>query len=122
MGEQAPKPRMNFVPKVAQENPIKFAASTIGALSIIVTSAFAIDGRYAHSTDTDNKIQQIQEQTNRSIDYLRKSQIEDKLFEIDLKKGNKGQLSNTDQALRNRYQQQLDEIMQRRAEFKDQSK
>ena len=100
---------------IIRSNPVKTivgAASTLATLTVVVTTIFALDGRYAHAADVAaeaNKTQQLILQTTQD---LRKQQLEDKIFEIDLRKSQSRtqQLTPIDEALRSRYQRQIREM------------
>lgn len=93
-------------------------ASLIGAISTIVGAAFFIDGRYAHAGDVaamhQEQIQAINEtkmETKRAADQLRKQNLEDKIFEINLKPV--AGRSNVDRALLDRYTREVRELSEK---------
>ena len=83
-----------------------------GSVIAIVGALFTIDARYAHATDVQKTNNETQKQIIESTNSLRKQMLEDKLFELDLKKtqDKKQQLSPIDQALSDRYKQQLNDL------------
>jgi predicted acyl esterase len=96
--------------KAAEAPPsIKWIASIVGALSVIIGTAFAVDGRYVHADDfkTYQESQDTNSQkTQNSIYDVRKANLEDKIFELELKE----RRTNNENALLNHYKQQLHDI------------
>lgn len=81
------------------------AAAIITAISVIVGATFSIENRYAKAT----QLVQLKEETKLLLDYNRKQQLEDKLFELRLQ-------SNPDsftKAMIKRYEEQLTEVVRR---------
>lgn len=83
-----------------------------GSIIAVIGALFTIDARYAHSADVEEQYKSTQQKIQETTSVLRRQMLEDKVFEIDLRKSqDKNQkLSTIDQALRDRYQRQLDEI------------
>ena len=96
-----------------KENPIKFLFASSGTIITLVGALFAIDARYAHAADVDQNLASMKGQIQKSIIYIRKQNLEDKLFEFDIKKSQakNGKLSPIDQALRDHYQTQLNDLL-----------
>src|ERR1035438_1784572 len=91
-------------------NPWKILFGSSGTIIALVGALFTVDARYAHAADVEKSTAEIKSQIEHSIQMIRKQNLEDKVFELDIKKSQakNGQLSPIDQALRGRYQQQLD--------------
>ena len=92
-----------------KENPLKVAAGTVSALMVLIGAVLSFDARYAHALD----VQQYQKQVSADITIqtasLRKQLLEDKLFELDAKKGQR-RLDPVEAATYERYQRQLQEV------------
>jgi hypothetical protein len=90
----------------------KVAFGSIGTVITVVAALFAVDERYAHAADVQKDKQEVQAAIMESTQTLRKQMLEDKLFELDIKKAEaKNQaLAPVDAALRERYQRQLQDI------------
>lgn len=86
--------------------------STTTAVTL-VGALFMVDGRYAHAEDVLHDKIDTQHMVKDSAMSLRKQMVEDKLFELDIRKSqSKNQkLTPIEEALRERYQRQLDEII-----------
>lgn len=99
------------VPQVVKENPWKIMLASSGSIIAVVGALFTLDARYAHAADVEKdklKTEQVIRETSLT---LRKQMIEDKLFELDVKKAQTdGRLSPLDTALRERYKRQIEEI------------
>lgn len=96
---------------------IKSWASTLVTITVLVGSLFAFDARYAHADDAkqevlQNKalIEKTQQLVNTTTNNLRRSFIEDKVFEIEVKQAQTQKLNPIDQAIKARYLRQLAEI------------
>ena len=98
--------------KSVKENPIKSSLGTLGLIIPVVGALFLVDARYAHAADVEKSNQQLQQYIQESTTNLRRQMLEDKLFELDMKKAQlpKQQLSPVDEALRNRYQQLINDM------------
>jgi hypothetical protein len=98
--------------QTVKENPIKSFLGTAGLLIPLVGAVFFVDARYAHAADVEKSNNQLQQAIEQSSQTLRRQMLEDKLFEIDMKKAQmpKQQLSPIDQAIRDRYNQQLKDL------------
>lgn len=90
----------------------KLAFGSAGTIIAIVAALFAVDERYAHAGDVARDKLQTQDLIQDTSQTLRRQLLEDKLFELDVKKEQtKDQkLQPIDAALRERYKRQLDEI------------
>ena len=98
--------------ETVKNNVLKVAFGSIGSIIAIVAALFAVDERYAHAADVGKDKLQTQDLIQDTSQTLRRQLLEDKLFELDVKKNqakNK-QLEPIDAALRERYQRQLDEL------------
>ena len=95
-----------------KNNPWKIIFGSAGSIIAIISALFALDARYAHAADVEKDKAQINRVIIETTQNLRKQSLEDKLFELDVKKEQaKGQrLSPVDSALKERYQRQLNEI------------
>ena len=95
-----------------KENYLKILLGSSGTVITLIGALFALDARYAHAADVEkdksSTLRVIQDTTN----TLRRQMLEDKIFELDIKKAqDKNQrLSPIDEAMRARYQRQLDEM------------
>jgi small-conductance mechanosensitive channel len=101
----------NFTQTV-KENPIKSFLGTAGLLIPVVGALFLLDARYAHAEDVNKALSNIQQSIDQSNANLRRQMLEDKLFELELRKAqsNKQQLNPIDQALKERYEQQIKDL------------
>lgn len=110
-----------------QKNMIPVIASTITSLTVILSAAFLIDSRYAHAdavekqqSSVNDMLKQNQLASDAAIKYqtlelkqqtllLRRSIIEDKLFELDIKRESdkNRRLAPVDEAQYSRYSRQL---------------
>jgi hypothetical protein len=99
--------------QTSRENPIKILFTSSGAIIAIVAALFAVDSRYAHASDVAKKNEEIKLIVQQTSMNMRKQTLEDKLFELDIKKeqATNQKLSPVDSALRARYQRQLQEII-----------
>jgi hypothetical protein len=99
--------------QTVKENPAIVLLGSSGSIIALVVALFSLDARYAHAADVEKVQNQTQKQIIDSSNTLRKQMLEDKIFELDLKKdqAKNQQLSPVDQAMRNRYQQQLNELV-----------
>ncbi len=99
-----------------KDNPWKAMLGGLGAIIPVITGLFAVDARYAHADEVEKNKVETKQLIVQTTQDLRKQMLEDKLFELDLKRAqNKnGQLSPTDAALRERYQRQLNELVRKR--------
>jgi hypothetical protein len=87
------------------KNNLVSTAAVITAVSVIIGSAFAVESRYAKA----EQIAQVKQETQMMLDFSRKQQLEDKLFELRLK-------PNPDSvtlAMIKRYEEQLREVTRR---------
>jgi hypothetical protein len=100
------------ISKVVKENPIKIIFGSAGGIIAIIGALFTIDGRYAHAEDFKQSKIETQQIIIETTSTLRKQMLEDKLFELDVKKAQARnlQLAPLDQALYIRYQRQLSEL------------
>lgn len=96
-----------------KENPLKFLFASSGTIITLVGALFAIDARYAHEIDVNQNLTNMKSQIQKSVVYIRKQNLEDKLFEFDMKssQSKNGKLSPVDQALRDHYQTQLNDLI-----------
>ena len=93
-------------------NFAKVAFGSIGSIIAIIAALFSLDARYAHASDVDKAKLQTQDLIQDTSQTLRRQMLEDKLFELDMKKAQAKdkQLQPVDAALRERYQRQLDQL------------
>lgn len=99
-----------------KENSWKIIIGSSGTIITVVAALFTLDSRYAHAADVEKDMKQIQQVVKDTTTNLRKQMLEDKLFELDVKKEQSPnqRLSPIDAALAARYKRQLDEISQAR--------
>lgn len=95
-----------------KDNPWMTLITSSGSIFAVVAALFAIDERYAHAADVSQYNTQTTQTIRQTADSLRKQMLEDKIFELDVKKSmyRDGKLPPVEQAIRDRYQRQLDEI------------
>lgn len=100
------------VVQAIKDNPWKALLGSSGTIITLVGALFTLDARYAHAADVEKDKVQTQKIIQDTTTGLRKQMLEDKLFELDIKKSQTrdNKLPSIDEALRNRYQQQLNEI------------
>lgn len=109
--------------QTVKDHPAKIALGSASSIIAIVAALFALDARYAHAKEVDKikveyirEIDKIKMETKDAVKEttltLRKQILEDKLFELDLKRlENRNQrLSPMDQALYDRYKRHTQEI------------
>ena len=103
---------MSTLIDIVKTNIGKVAFGSAGTIITIVVALFTLDERYAHAADVQQDKQQIQNLIQETSQTLRKQMLEDKLFELDIRKAQakNQQLPPVDAALRERYQRQLQEI------------
>ncbi len=95
-----------------KENPIKTIFGSAGLIIPVVAALFTVDARYAHAEDVKQANKTLQESIEISASNLRRQMLEDRIFEIDIARSQRKdqQLDAKAQAIRNRYQQQLDDL------------
>lgn len=101
------------LPETIKNNPIKTlvgSATTLVSITALITAMFSLDARYAHADEVATEANKTQQFILSTTQDLRKQQLEDKIFELDLKKSQTKKPIPTDDALRSRYQRQLDDI------------
>jgi len=106
------------VMQTIKENPWKIMLGSSGTIITLVATLFTLDARYAHAADVEKDKKQIQQVVRETTTGLRKQMLEDKLFELDVKReqSTNQRLSPIDAALAARYKRQLDEIAQKKDE------
>jgi len=99
-----------------KNNPIKILLGSAGSVIALVGALFTLDARYAHAADVEKENKDTRQIIQETSLTLRQQMLEDKLFELDIRKAQSKnqQLQPIDAALRERYQRQLDEIAQRK--------
>lgn len=102
---------MTFV-EIIKSNPGKTLLGSASSIIAIVGAMFALDGRYAHAADVEKIKSETQQVILQTALTLRKQSLEDKLFELELKKAQtkEQRLTPMDQALYDRYKRQSQEI------------
>ena len=94
-----------------KSNIVTVLFSSVGTCVAIVGALFTVDARYAHASDVEKDKVQIQNLIQYTSQTLRRQMLEDKLFELDMKKAQaktrSENLPPVDSALRDRYQRQL---------------
>jgi len=95
-----------------KNNPWKILLGSSGTIISLVATLFTLDARYAHAADVEKDKKQIQQVVRETTTTLRQQMLEDKLFELDVKKAESStqRLSPVDAALAERYRRQLNEI------------
>jgi hypothetical protein len=95
-----------------KDNPWKMLLGSSGTIITLVGALFTLDSRYAHAEAVEKDKTATQKTILQSSVTLRRQMLEDKLFELDVKKAqNPGQkLTPMDEAMKARYQRQLDEL------------
>jgi len=103
------------VMQTVKDNPWIVLFGSSGTVISLVVALFAIDSRYAHAYDVEKNYQQLQQSVQQTSTTLRKQMLEDKLFELDIKREQSPnqRLSPTDSALAARYKRQLEEIIEK---------
>ena len=93
-------------------NIAKIAFGSIGSIIAIVAALFSLDARYAHAADVDKTKLQTQDLIQDTSQTLRRQMLEDKLFELDMKKAQSKdkQLPPVESALKERYERQLEQL------------
>lgn len=94
------------------KNNITVVLGILASAVAVITGLFAIDERYAHAADVAQYNQQMSQTIKETADSLRRQTLEDKIFELDIKRSQSrdNRLSPVDQAMRDRYQRQLDDL------------
>src|SRR5271165_145543 len=105
-------PPLQQLTQTVKENPIKSFLGTAGLLIPVIGTMFLLDARYAHAEDVNKAIANIQQSVEQSNVNLRRQMLEDRIFEMDMKKAQmpKQRLNPIDQAIRDRYNQQLKDL------------
>lgn len=113
---------MNVNMNALRENPTKILLGSAGSVIAVVTALFAVDARYAHAADVEQAKTNIQRSIESSTMTIRQQMIEDKLFELDLKKAQtpRKELAPIDAALKQRYERQLNELTRQQSLQKQQ--
>lgn len=95
-------------------NVFKLIAGAISLVTVVISTAFAVDGRYARVADlTEFKQEQNQaiirqgEANKAAVNNLRRQMIEDKIFEIELI--NPAKRTDYDRAKLDKYKRDLKE-------------
>ena len=104
------------VMQTIKENQWKILLGSTGTIITLVATLFTLDARYAHAADIEKDKQQIQQTIKSEVVNLRKQKLEDKLFELDIKREQapNQRLSPIDAALAARYKRHLDELTQKK--------
>jgi hypothetical protein len=99
------------LPQVVKDNPFMSLASA-GSMIALVAALFTVDERYAHAVEVEKDKVQTQQLIKDTSRELRKSSLEDKIFELDVKKAQArdGRLPPVDEALHERYKRQLKDL------------
>lgn len=106
---------MLHLPPSLKQNNSKFIIGSVGAIVTLIGAIISVDTRYAKSTEVEQMRVEFTSLVKDTTFILRKQMLEDKLFELDIKKAmnSSNQLNSVDAALYERYKRQLDEISQR---------
>lgn len=100
------------IKETAKNNIGKIAFGSVGTIVTLVTALFTVDARYAHSADVNKDKINTQDLIQDTTQTLRRQMLEDKLFELDVKKAQaKDQkLPPVESALHARFARQLNDI------------
>ncbi|HEY6436756.1 MAG TPA: hypothetical protein VIY47_09200 [Ignavibacteriaceae bacterium] len=94
-----------------KENPWIVLLGSSGTIITLVAALFTLDSRYAHAAEVAKNYQQMQQAVQQTSITLRKQMLEDKIFELDIKKNQSdGKLSPVEAALLARYKRQLKDL------------
>lgn len=86
-----------------KSSAFKTASATIGSIGAILGTLWALDSHYASAADLEN----IQKAFAQQIQQIRASDIDDKIFMLEIKKNTQqGQLDPVDAAMLDRYTRQ----------------
>jgi hypothetical protein len=98
--------------QAAKQNPAKILFGSASSIVAIIGSLFALDARYAHADDLDKVKVETKEIVREYSLNFRKQMLEDKLFELEMKRtaSRDNSLSQVDQALYERYKRQSLEL------------
>lgn len=109
--------------QTVKDHPLKIFLGSASSIIAIIAALFALDARYAHAKEVDKikvdyvrEVEKIKTETKETVRdttlNLRKQILEDKLFELDLKRlqNRNQQLTPMDQALYDRYKRQSQEL------------
>lgn len=99
------------ITEILKNNMWKITLGSSGTIITLVGALFTVDARYAHAADVEQERVQTHRIIQDTTQTLRRQMLEDKLFELDIKRAQSRdqKLSPIDQALKDRYQRQLDE-------------
>lgn len=86
--------------------------SVIFALPTVIGAFLAVDARYAKAED----MKSVEQKIDSKWSEYRRGQLEDQIFILQMKKGQDGKLSPLDDALLDRYRNQLDTIRKEKSE------
>ena len=85
----------------------------VTSISILVGTVLTFDARYVHASALEEfkqehvrTIQQVTKDNQSQITQLRRQTLEDKIFELDVKRGR----SPTERAILDRYKRELDKV------------
>jgi len=93
-----------------KEKPLATASATVSAVIAILGAFWAFDSHYATAAD----LQTVQKNFSIQISQDRASDLDDKIFALQLKKNQQGgKLSAIDEAMLERYTRQYQEIQDR---------
>lgn len=94
-----------------RSNPGKILLGSASSIIAIVGALFTLDARYAHAADVEKEKAQTAKIIRETSQTLRKQMLEDKLFELDVKRAQtNGKSDPVESALRERYKRQIEEI------------
>lgn len=99
-----------------KNNPWKVLFGSASSIIAIVGALFTLDARYAHAADVEKDKARTEKIIIETTANLRRQMLEDKLWELDIKKEQSptGRLSPYEAALRERYVRQINELNQSR--------
>jgi hypothetical protein len=106
------------IAEILKNNTWKITLGSSGTIITLIGALFTVDARYAHAADVAQDKVQTHRIIHETTQTLRRQMLEDKLFELDIKRSQSRdqKLSPIDQALRDRYQRQLEEATPKKKE------
>lgn len=95
-----------------KNNPWKIMFGSASSIIAIVGALFTLDARYAHAADVERDKIRTEKIIIETTANLRRQMLEDKLWELDIKKEQSatGRLTPYESALRERYIRQINEL------------
>lgn len=91
--------------EIMKQNPLKSALTMIGSVAAVVIFLWSVDDRYVNAAD----FKQYRQQQQQLFTNFRRQQLEDELFELQLK-AKKGIITDVERAKLFRIQRQLERL------------